>query len=130
RLKYYGRTVHGLREDVMEAVLTPMLRGGGDLTDALARMQALQRITTRPEFDPLIVGFKRAHRIIEKEQWTADKIDPGLFQHPTEGGLHSALEQATAQVREAMGQQAYGAALEGLVALKPAIDGFFVGVMV
>ena len=52
----------------MEAVLESADRQSIDLTDLFDKMQSLQRITSRAEFDPLIVGFKRAHRLTEKEQ--------------------------------------------------------------
>jgi glycyl-tRNA synthetase beta chain len=130
RLKYYGRTLHGLREDVMDAVLRPAASGPVDLLDLFAKMKALQAITTRPGFDPLIVGYKRAHRIVEKEKWTREEINEAAFQHPSEGDLFRSLEEANRQVRQAIERQDYGKALEALVALKPAIDAFFVGVMV
>jgi glycyl-tRNA synthetase beta chain len=130
RLKYYGRTLHGLREDVMDAVLRPAASGPVDLMDLFAKMKALQAITTRPGFDPLIVGYKRAHRLVDKEKWTREEINEAAFQHSTEGDLYRSLEAATRQVRQAIDQQDYGKALEVLVALKPAIDAFFLGVMV
>lgn len=130
RLRFYGRTVHGLRDDVMEAVLRSSAGRTGDLVDLLARMQALQAITGRPEFDPLMVGFKRAHRLVEKEQWALEEIDPRLFEHPTEGDLHKAFQEARVLVPAAIDRGEYDKALEVLVAMKPAIDGFFVGVLV
>jgi glycyl-tRNA synthetase beta chain len=130
RLKFYGRTMHGLRDDVMDAVLRPASGGSLDLVDLFAKMRALQGITTRPEFDPLIVGFKRAHRLVEKEKWERHEIDTAVFQHPSEGELHRALEAANRQVREGIDQHQYERVLDALVGLKPAIDAFFVGVMV
>ena len=66
RLRYYGRTVAGFREDVMESVLGRAGSAVCDLRDLFLRMAALQAITSQPEFESLIVGFKRAHRIVEK----------------------------------------------------------------
>ena len=98
--------------------------------DLVAKMKALESVTTKPEFDPLIVGFKRAHRLVEKEQWDRKPVDRARFEHPTE----SALYQATAKEREkmisAMTRGEYGQALDALVRLKPAIDAFFAAVMV
>lgn len=131
RLRYYGRTVHGLRDDVMEAVLRrPRPPAETDLADLLARMRALQAITARPEFDPLIVGFKRAHRLVEKETWTAADIDPARFQHPSEEELHRVVREAQESVPALLREGRYEAALERLVRMKPAIDGFFTGVLV
>ncbi|WP_447976846.1 glycine--tRNA ligase subunit beta [Candidatus Nitrospira bockiana] len=133
RLRYYARTTRGLREDVIDAVLKPALQAEGgrlDLGDLLARMTALHEIAARPEFDPLMVGFKRAHRIVEKEKWAREDIDPGLFQHPAESELFTVVQDAGRSVPEAVARREYGAALHALVAMKPAIDAFFTGVLV
>ena len=130
RVRHYGRVVHALRDDVIEAVLKSAHGKTLDLVDLVLRMKALESVTTKPEFDPLIVGFKRAHRLVEKEQWDRKPVDRVRFEHPTE----SALYQATAKEREtmmsAMTRGEYGQALDALVRLKPAIDAFFTAVMV
>ena len=130
RLRYYGRTVHGLRDDVIQGVIK--FRGSGvfDMVDLLNRMKALQAITVLPEFDPLMVGFKRAHRLVEKEKWSRDSIDPSLYQHPTEEHLYRVLEEFKQRVPALIAQGDYAKALDGLVRMRPAIDGFFEGVMV
>ena len=133
RLRYFGRTVHRLREDVMDAVLKPIGASEGtalDLSDLLARMISLQDMTARQEFDPLIVGYKRAHRLVEKEKWSQDRIDPALFQHPSETELHKAMVEAAAMMPGAIASGDYGRAMNTLVQMKPAIDGFFASVMV
>ena len=87
RVRHYGRLKHGLRDDVMEAVLKPAHDKTLDLVDLVLRMKALESVTTKPEFDPLIVGFKRAHRLVEKEQWDRKPVDRARFEHPTESAL-------------------------------------------
>ncbi len=129
RLRHYGRSGHGVRDDVMEA-LRPSPDKAFDLADSFSRMQALQAITTRPDFDPLMVGFRRAHRLVEKENWNREGIDGALFQHASEKALHKALHGVKLLVPAAIAQGDYGKALDALVRLKPAIDEFFVGVMV
>jgi len=133
RLRYYGRIIHQLRDDVMDAVLKPIDTSGAaavDLNDLLARMLSLQEMTGRQEFDPLIVGYKRAHRLVEKEKWSQDHVDPSLFQHPSETELHKAMVEATAVIPGSIGAGDYGKAMNTLVQMKPAIDNFFAGVMV
>lgn len=134
RLLYYGRTVDGLRDDVMQAVLhaalKPTRRFSLNLLTLYDKMKALQAITGRPEFDPLIIGFKRAHRIVEKENWEREEVEPTLFQHPAEAELHKMLEAARLQVPYSIEQGDYAKALDGLVQMKPGIDAFFEGVMV
>jgi glycyl-tRNA synthetase beta chain len=129
RLRHYGRTVHGLRDDVMNAVLRVADRQTLDLRDLVERMQALQDIAARAEFDPLIVGFKRAHRLVEKESWDRTAVDPGRFQHPSESHLHRSLEQGQPMAAHIKAGR-YKEAMEVLVSLKPSIDAFFEAVMV
>jgi glycyl-tRNA synthetase beta chain len=130
RFRYYGQTVQGLRDDVMQAVVkTPGLREY-DLGDLLARIKALQALTAKPDFDPLIVGFKRAHRLVEKERWTSDSVTPELFEHDAEKRLYEALLQGKQRMPALLQSREYGQALGELIALKPHIDEFFAGVMV
>lgn len=130
RLRYYGRTAHGLGDDIMEALLKRSGVGAFDLVDLLLRMRALRGITGSPDFDPLIVGFKRAHRLVEKEQWGRDPVDPARFQHGSEKTLYQAVQEVRKTVPASIDRGQYTEALEALVQLKPAIDGFFLGVMV
>jgi glycyl-tRNA synthetase beta chain len=130
RLRHVGRTAMGLRNDVMDAVLRPAAAGACDVVDLIARMSALQGMSVRPEFDPLMVGFKRAHRILEKEKWSRDVVDTGLFRHEAESGLHAVAGEAQRVVPEAIGGRDYAKALDALVRLKPSIDEFFNAVMV
>ena len=86
--RFYAGTFHVQRDDVMSAVCEPVYkRPPLDLVDLLDQMKTLQAVTLKSEFDPLIVGFKRAHRLVEKEKigWFSKPVEPGaLFQHPSE----------------------------------------------
>ncbi len=130
RVRHYGRTVHGLRDDVVEAVLRTASDSMVDLVDLLLKMKALQAVTTRPEFDPLIVGFKRASRIVAKEQWNRKPVDPALFKDSAESALHQQAGICRKEFDARMAEERYDKALDELVRLKPAIDGFFKAVMV
>lgn len=134
RFRYYVRTVHGLREDVIDAIVKPVLQNAQeaafDLTDLLERMKALQAVTTRTEFDPLMVGFKRAHRLVEKEKWMKEDVDATLFEHAAESQLSQVLMEAKTLLPAFVGKGEYGKALNALVQMKPAIDEFFDGVLV
>ncbi len=130
RVRYYVKTVHALRDDVINAVLTVSDRQSVELRDLVAKMKALESVTTKPEFDPLIVGFKRAHRLVEKEQWDRKPVDQARFEHPTESGLYQAIAEEREKMMSAMTHGEYGQALDALVRLKPAIDAFFTAVMV
>lgn len=130
RVRHYARTLHGLRDDVLDAVLRSASTGAIDLVDLLLKMKALQAVTTRPEFDPLIVGFKRASRIVEKEQWHHRPVDPNLFKDVAETELHRQIGSSRKDFDEQMSRGRYDKALDALVRLKPPIDAFFNGVMV
>ncbi|QOJ36822.1 MAG: glycine--tRNA ligase subunit beta [Nitrospira sp.] len=130
RVRFYGRSAHQLRDDVMEAVLNAGDRSQIDFVDLFDRMKALQQITTRAEFDPLIVGFKRAHRLTDKEQWDRKPVEPGLFREAAESTLSQMLHGSRDQYRAAMAAGNYGQALDVLVRMKGPIDDFFNAVMV
>jgi glycyl-tRNA synthetase beta chain len=130
RVRHYGRTAQAFRDDVMDAVLRAASTGAVDLVDLLLKMKATQAVTAKPDFDPLIVGFKRASRIIEKEQWEHRPVDPSRFQDPAESELHRRIGACRADVHREMAEGRYDKALEALVGLKPAIDDFFTRVMV
>ena len=130
RLRYYGRTVPGYREDVMESVLGRADGAECDLRDLFLRMDALQAITSQQDFESLIVGFKRAHRIVKKEAWTARTVEVALLTHQTERTLHQAVETAKRAVGQSLEAHDYHGALQQLIGLKSPIDQFFDGVLV
>lgn len=130
RVRHYVRIVHALRDDVIEAVLKPAHSKAVDLLDLVQKMKAIEAVTTQAEFDPLIVGFKRAHRLVEKEQWTRESVETARFQHAAESALHKAVTDERSRVEVSVKAGEYGRALEALVCLKPAIDDFFAAVMV
>ncbi|MEK7349503.1 MAG: glycine--tRNA ligase subunit beta, partial [Nitrospirota bacterium] len=130
RVRHYGKVVHALRDDVIEAVLKQAHDKALDLVDLVQRMKALEAVTTKPEFDPLIVGFKRAHRLVEKEKWDRQPVDSARFEHPTESALYQATVDERKKMLAAMTRGDYGQALDSLVRLKLAIDAFFAAVMV
>jgi glycyl-tRNA synthetase beta chain len=95
-------------------------------------MKTLQEITSKPEFDPLIVGFKRASRIVEKEKerWEGKPVDPALFKDSAEEELYRQVGSCRKDFDQQMAKGQYDKALEALVRLKPVIDAFFAAVMV
>jgi glycyl-tRNA synthetase beta chain len=130
RVRFYGKSAQQLREDVMEAVLKSADCHAIDIVDLFDKMKALQQITTRAEFDPLIVGFKRAHRLTEKEQWDRKPVEAGLFQEAAESALHQMVQSSHQDYAAAMAAGNYGQALNVLVRMKGPIDDFFNAVMV
>jgi glycyl-tRNA synthetase beta chain len=129
RLRFYGRNAMGLREDVMEAVIRIRPRNIADLGDLLSRMQAVQSIVGQADFETLMIGFKRAHRIVEKEAWNQTVVIPERFQHQSEERLFQVLENAQ-RVLHCVANQEYGRAIQILLTFKAPIDEFFAAVLV
>ncbi len=130
RLRFYGRDTMGLQEDVMEAVIRVRPEAVADLGDLVSRMQALQSIAGQPDFETLMIGFKRAHRIVEKEQWRHTEVRPERFTHESEQRLFQVLGKAQHDVADFVNKQEYGDALHALLTFKSPIDDFFAAVLV
>jgi len=130
RLRYYGRSLHGFREDVMDAVLKGRKFGEFSMPDLFSRMEAIQAITRQEDFDPLMVGFKRAHRLIEKEQWISSEVKPDLLVHQSEQALIQVVDLTQETVAASIAEMDYPRALQALIELKNPIDAFFDGVLV
>ncbi|MFN3681576.1 MAG: glycine--tRNA ligase subunit beta, partial [Nitrospira sp.] len=122
RLRHYCRVVCGFRDDVIEAVV----KAGGDqplnLLDLMRKMNALQVVTAKPEFNALLIGFKRVHRLVTKERWTREAVDATRFHHDAESRLYQTLMKTRELVTGSVQAGEYEQTLEALIALKPAID--------
>lgn len=131
RFRYYAGTAGGIRrDDVIKAALSTANIHSRSFRQLLDLMKALEAVTRKPEFDPLIVGFKRAHRLVEKEQWERQPVDETKFQHPSESALHKAVAEEREKMGFALSMGDYHEALNALVGLRPIIDAFFEAVMV
>ncbi|WP_413935351.1 glycine--tRNA ligase subunit beta [Nitrospira sp. BLG_1] len=129
RVRHYVRVVYGFRDDVIDSVLKAYDQSA-DLVGLVQKMKAIEIVTRKPEFDPLIVGFKRAHRLVEKEQWECQAVDARKFQDPSEGALYDAVVKEGEKMGFALSAGNYQEALNSLVGLRPVIDAFFEAVMV
>ncbi len=130
RLRFYGRNTMGLQDDVMEAVTRVRPKNAADLGDLLSRMRALQVIVNQPDFEPLMIGFKRAHRIVEKESWNQMTVSVEQFQHDSEQQLFSLYNKLRREVTDCVADQEYAGALQLLLTFKSPIDEFFAAVLV
>lgn len=101
--------------------------GSGNPADLSRRLQALEAIAGSPEFAPMMIAFKRVMNISKDHGATAYRRE--LFE-AAEHALADAFERMTLGFDHAMDGRDYPAALKGIVALKPAIDAFFDGVLV
>jgi glycyl-tRNA synthetase beta chain len=99
------------------------------------RVRALEALKSRPDFEPLVIGFKRVVNIIKKAEFTVAEgatgvVDEGLFQHASEGALWRAYQNINAKVAENLGQGRFEQALLDIASLKDTVDAFFDDVMV
>ena len=124
----YTMTEEGYDKDTVAAVLGAGLQ---DVPSAWRRVDALQRLKTQPDFEPIAAGFKRVVNIIRKAgESTAGEVAESLFAHPAESGLLAACRTVQAQVQEDLNRGQYDQALVRMATLRGPVDAFFENVMV
>lgn len=111
----------------------------GDPLDVLARARAIDAIRKSPDFDGLMVGYRRAANLLRtaKPEDIAVSATPLAeraenFGEKVEADLHLETKMARQAVETLLqaGEPDYGKVLKILLGLRPSIDGFFDGVMV
>jgi glycyl-tRNA synthetase beta chain len=115
----------GIKQEVVEAATSA---GFDDLTDCLARIDALQAIGAREAFSVLAGSFKRIRNIIKDNRDT--DIEPALLKDEAEKELYKVLVRVREQVQPLIEQQAYSEALDAMLTMKEPVDRFFDDVMV
>ena len=128
RLRYYLTHDGGFAYDEINAVLAA---SDNDPVDAVRRSEAISKVRSTPDFEPLAVSFKRISNILEKAggvaAYASKKFDVALLEDGAERDLHSAY----ASLREALKKEsAYAASLERIASVRPAVDKFFDDVLV
>jgi glycyl-tRNA synthetase beta chain len=111
----------------------------GDPVDVLARAREVDRIRQTPDFEGLMVGYRRAANLVRAAspedvptsgQPMAERAEN--FGEKAEADLHLETKMARQALETYLQSSApdYAAALRHLLALRPAIDSFFQSVMV
>ena len=96
-----------------------------------ARLAALAKFLGIPEAASLTAANKRISNILKKaELGAAGTVDVAALLEPAEKSLHEALAGIVPEVERSLTKRDYSAALTRLATLRPAVDGFFDGVMV
>ncbi len=126
----------GIGKETANAVLA--IRPGNPL-DVLARACAIEEIRQSPDFEGLMIGYRRAANLLR----SADQADVAVSGQPLAERAENFVEKVeadlhleTKMVRQALEthlrapEPDYGAVLRHLLGLKPYIDRFFDGVMV
>lgn len=115
----------GLRADVVEAVLS---QGFDDPVGAVQRAEAIARMMSRPDWEALVIAFKRAMNILPAR--AIGEPEPGRFVDDAERHLYEQTLASRPRVTAALARGDYVAALTELATLRPAVDRFFDAVMV
>jgi len=131
RLEFYLREAKQHAYDVVKAVLAA---GANDVRDAAARAEAVTQVRGGDDFAAVSAAFKRMKNILAQ---AAEKGDLPRGDEDRRGdatGAEAELEiQAGAIGKKVSGlaeRREYGAALEAIATLRPAVDAFFEKVMV
>ncbi len=130
RLEFYLRDVRGFAYDVVNAVLAV---NADDVTDAIARAEAVSKVRSTPDFEPISVAFKRMKNILRQAR-DAGKMPAGGAGHaqmePAEQELLDQSREVANRVRQLKAEHKYEQALVQISRLRPAVDKFFDKIMV
>jgi glycyl-tRNA synthetase beta chain len=131
RLEFYLRDMRGFAYDVVNAVLAA---GSGDVTDAIARAEAVTSIRPTEDFVAISTAFKRIKNILRQANETGKKW-PGEFSEsnsaePAEKTLGTKVNEARTNVAAFTKENRYQQALAEIAQLRPVVDTFFDKVMV
>ena len=130
---FKNRMVHllsetGYSKDVIAAVTETSV---DHIPNVWRKTGALQSLKTRSDFEPLAIAFKRVVNIIKKADPNEGRqIDDTLFEDPSETALLSDFTRVKTQVLTKLDQGLFDQALLDIASLRPAVDGFFDGVLV
>src|SRR3989339_500265 len=114
-----------------EAVNYALWASFDNVPDVTARVRALDALRKEPDFEPLSITFKRVENIIRKsDQAMGLTVDESLFQEPSEGALYTSVREVKQKTEALIKAGQYEDALSAIAGLRPAVDAFFVGVMV
>lgn len=119
----------GIGTVVLDAAMTS---GFADIADAWRRVQALEAFSREADFEPSVLTFKRAANIIRKQanQELSGQVLEELFESDAETALWRTLSRIEPDWVHLAAASDYAAMLRTLRDLRPAVDGFFDGVMV
>jgi len=122
----------GYKFDEVRAVLSC---GFENLSETEEKIKAIKEIRKLPEFEPLIIGYKRASNIIKQAQKkqlavSSKELAVDKFIEPEEKELYRNAEKIQQEIQPLVQQKKYLEVLKKLVLLRQPIDSFFDKVMV
>jgi glycyl-tRNA synthetase beta chain len=118
----------GFSKDVIAAVLSI---SADHIPSTWNRVRALEALKSAPDFDPLVVAFKRVVNIIRKAE-TVDisRLEESLFEHESESALLASLQKVETEVPRELQGGKYDLAFKHVASLRGPIDNFFDNVLV
>lgn len=118
----------GFAKDSIAAVLSA---SADHIPHVWKRVEALEGLKAAPDFEPLAIAFKRVANIVRKAEVSfSSRVNPSLFQDPSESALHDALQMIRKRVDRYLEQGDFAQALRDMAALKDPVDAFFDAVLV
>ena len=133
RIEFYLREARGQAYDVVAAVMAPMRNTAnyGDITEAVARAEAVTAIRGSEDFLAVSAAFKRMKNILTQAQFAlpADATATAAPGTP-EGNLLHKYTELQVKVSTLRQRHAYLEALEAIATIRPEVDAFFEQVMV
>ena len=128
-----NRMTHMLAEDGFskDTIAAIVAVSNDSVPDIWNRVQALEKLKAKPDFEPLAVAFKRVVNIIKRaDNFELSPVDEKLFEHDSESVLWSAYERVKKQAESDLEKGLFESGLAKLATLRDAVDAFFDGVMV
>ncbi len=132
RVHFYLKDVRGFAYDVVSAVLA---NDADDIRDCIARAEALTSVRGSADFVAISAAFKRIKNILrqaeeKKESIPSSAPSASVLVEAEEKSLLAAASALAPKVAALQKDRNYGAALEAIATLRPAVDAFFEKVMV
>ncbi len=116
---------HGFPYDAIDAVLSA---GIDSLTDVKQKVAAFSDLKKQPHFEPLAMTFRRVVSILNEE--AEGEVQTSLLKEPAEKKLFDEYRRIQGPVEDCLQKKDFPRALEQIVQIKGAVDGFFDHVMV
>lgn len=116
---------HGIKASIIDSVVNVEF---DDIIKTEKKIKAITSMLNEPDFEPLIVTFKRAANILPSG--FSGKPDTSLFERECEGILFKRVVEIKAHIEATEEKEDYISALREIARLRPYIDQFFNEVMV
>jgi len=117
----------GITQDFIEAVLTVDLSYLDQIEERIGALRGFRESSM--DFEGLVTAFKRIMNITKGFEETGT-VNPGLFEHKSEGELWNMVQKLEERARGLIEKHDYRGALNLLAGLREPIDTFFTQVMV